>query len=123
MGWVTWGDRKARRTPLYDVATSSYNETMTSVGIRHLKNHLSRYVRQVEAGGRVRVTDRGRVVAELVPPDRGTGRAERSRHDDLVARGVVRPALERGDPLADLPVLHLPRGTAAAWIAAGRGER
>ena len=96
---------------------------MSSVGIRHLKNHLSRYVRQVAAGGRVRVTDRGRVVAELVPPARVAGRAERSRYDDLVARGVVRPAIERGDPLADLPVLRLPRGTAAAWIAEGRGER
>jgi prevent-host-death family protein len=41
---------------------------METVGIRELKNHLSAYVRRVEAGDIVIVTDRGRVVAELVPP-------------------------------------------------------
>jgi prevent-host-death family protein len=41
---------------------------METVGIRELKNHLSAYVRRVEAGEIVIVTDRGRVVAELVPP-------------------------------------------------------
>lgn len=96
---------------------------MTSIGIRDLKNHLSRYVRRVEAGERVRVTDRGRVVAELVPPGGGSTAARPSRYQELVARGVVRPALERGDPLAHLPVLRLPRGTAAGLIAEDRGDR
>jgi prevent-host-death family protein len=41
---------------------------METVGIRELKNKLSAYVRKVEAGDVVIVTDRGRVVAELVPP-------------------------------------------------------
>ena len=41
---------------------------METVGIRELKNHLSAYVRKAEAGDVVLVTDRGRVVAELVPP-------------------------------------------------------
>ena len=41
---------------------------METVGIRELKNKLSAYVRKVEAGDVVLVTDRGRVVAELVPP-------------------------------------------------------
>jgi len=41
---------------------------MVTVGIRELKNRLSAYVRKVEAGDVVIVTDRGRVVAELVPP-------------------------------------------------------
>ena len=40
---------------------------MRSVGIKVLKNKLSEYVRAAEGGERVRVTDRGRVVAELVP--------------------------------------------------------
>ncbi|MBI2073530.1 MAG: type II toxin-antitoxin system prevent-host-death family antitoxin [Gemmatimonadetes bacterium] len=95
---------------------------MTSVGIRNLKNHLSRYVRRVAAGERVRVTDRGRVVAELVPPGGGSKAPERSRYEELVALGVVRPALEPGDPLAHLPMLRLPPGTAAALIAEDRGE-
>ncbi len=45
---------------------------METVGIRELKNKLSAYVRKVEAGNVVLVTDRGRVVAELVPPGHGS---------------------------------------------------
>ncbi len=41
---------------------------METIGIRELKNRLSKYVRKVEAGEVVIVTDRGTVVAELVPP-------------------------------------------------------
>ena len=40
---------------------------MTTVGIRHLKAHLSAYIKQVEAGEHVTVTDRGRAVAVLAP--------------------------------------------------------
>jgi prevent-host-death family protein len=96
---------------------------MISTGIRNLKNNLSRYVRRVEAGERVAVTDRGRVVAQLVPPASSSGEAGRSRYETLVAAGLIRRALEKGDPLADLPVLHLPRGTAAGLIDQDRGER
>ena len=93
---------------------------MDSVGIRELKNNLSHYVKKVMAGNRIIVTDRGRVVAELVPP-----RPDLlpSRYDELVSSGVIRPALERGDPLADFPSLHLPRGTAAALIDEDRDDR
>lgn len=104
------------------VATGSYIDLVTSVGIRHLKNHLSRYVRRVVGGERVQVTDRGRVVAELVPARGGTPTAG-SRYHALLAAGVIRPALERGDPLADLPKLRLPVGTAATLIAEDRGDR
>jgi prevent-host-death family protein len=41
---------------------------MKTVGIRELKNRLSEYVREVRAGESVLVTDRGEVVAELLPP-------------------------------------------------------
>ena len=41
---------------------------MLSVGIRELKNRLSEFVRGAEAGERVLVTDRGKVVAELREP-------------------------------------------------------
>lgn len=96
---------------------------MISTGIRNLKNNLSRYVRRVEAGERVAVTDRGRVIAELVPPSSGLGHPGRSRYDELLAAGLIRPALEQGDPLADLPMLRLPRGTAGALIDEDRGDR
>jgi prevent-host-death family protein len=41
---------------------------MKSVGLRELKNRLSEYIREVRSGEAVLVTDRGDVVAELVPP-------------------------------------------------------
>jgi prevent-host-death family protein len=41
---------------------------MKTVGVRELKNRLSEYLRDVRAGQRVLVTDRGEVVAELAPP-------------------------------------------------------
>jgi len=44
--------------------------TMKSVGLRELKNRLSEYVREVRSGEGVLVTDRGEVVAELIPPGR-----------------------------------------------------
>ncbi len=41
---------------------------MRSVGLKTLKNKLSQYVRLAASGETVLVTDRDRVVAELVPP-------------------------------------------------------
>ena len=96
---------------------------MISAGIRELKNHLSRYVRRVELGERVAVTHRGRVVAELVPPGASAPQLPGSRYERLRAAGVIRPAVERGDPLEDLPALDLPPGTAKELIDADRGER
>lgn len=95
---------------------------MRSTGIRELKDHLSHYIRQIEAGERIAVTAHGRVVAELVPP-LNTARAGRpSRYDELVASGVIRPAVEIGDPLEAWPDIRLPAGTAAALIDSDRGE-
>lgn len=94
---------------------------MASAGIRELKDHLSRYVRRIEAGERIAITAHGRVVAELGPPGAATRGGGRSRYDDLVAEGVVRPPVEPGDPLAEWPDLRLPAGTVAALIEADRG--
>jgi prevent-host-death family protein len=44
---------------------------MKSVGLRELKNKLSEYVREVRSGESVLVTDRGEVVAELLPAGPG----------------------------------------------------
>ena len=43
---------------------------MRAVGLKVLKNKLSEYVRLAEHGETVLVTDRDRVVAEIVPPDK-----------------------------------------------------
>lgn len=46
---------------------------MKTVGIRELKNRLSEYLRHVRSGEAVLVTDRGEVVAELIPPGQAAG--------------------------------------------------
>ena len=59
---------------------------MAEVGVRQLRDHLSRYLEHVQSGEHVVVTDRGRAIARLVPMD-----GERTI-DRLVAEGVVTPA-------------------------------
>jgi antitoxin (DNA-binding transcriptional repressor) of toxin-antitoxin stability system len=44
---------------------------MRSVGLKVLKNRLSEYIRLAAGGETVLVTDRDRVVAEIVPPQSG----------------------------------------------------
>ena len=56
---------------LAKVASGRYIWFMRSVGLKVLKNKLSEYVRLVANGETVLVTDRDRVVAELVPPRPG----------------------------------------------------
>ena len=97
------------------------NRLMTSIGIRELKDNLSRYIRRIEAGERIAITAHGRVVAELVPPGSKT-KGTPSRFDELVASGVIRPPLEVGDPTEGWPDIRLPAGTAAELIDADRGE-
>jgi prevent-host-death family protein len=63
------------------------------IGVRELKDHLSRYLSAVSAGAEVIVTDHGRPVARLVPVDRRAGVLE-----ELVARGEAaapRPGARR----------------------------
>ncbi len=72
---------------------------METVGIRELKNRLSKYVRQVQAGDVVIVTDRGKVVAELWPPGHREQRTD--VHPGLLElerRGLIRLATVPNDP-------------------------
>lgn len=41
---------------------------MTSVSVHEAKTHLSRLLREIEAGGEVEITRRNRVVARIIPP-------------------------------------------------------
>lgn len=48
---------------------------MIAIGIRNLKNRLSFYLRQVERGCAVQITERGRKVALIVPIPQDAGEA------------------------------------------------
>ncbi len=43
--------------------------TMAHVGVRKLRDHLSGYLKRVQEGEEVEVTDRGRVIARFVPAE------------------------------------------------------
>lgn len=64
-----------------NVATSR-----SEVGIRELKNGLSRYIDLVRDGEEITVTDRGRPVARLLPLD-----ASEDLLGELIEAGIVRP--------------------------------
>jgi prevent-host-death family protein len=53
---------------------------MKSVGLKILKNKLSEYVRLAAGGETIVITDRGRAVAEIVPP--------RRKSESIVERGA-----------------------------------
>jgi antitoxin (DNA-binding transcriptional repressor) of toxin-antitoxin stability system len=78
-----------------------------AVGLKILKNKLSEYVRLAAGGETILVTDRDRVVAELVPP-----RAGRSPWvadavlAELVRKGWLSPPTSVGEgPPPSLPVM------------------
>jgi prevent-host-death family protein len=64
-----------------------------TVGVAELRQNLSRYLREVERGERLLVTDRNRPVAELGPP--ATSGADLDR---LIAEGRVTRPVRRGLP-------------------------
>ncbi|HEX3734388.1 MAG TPA: type II toxin-antitoxin system prevent-host-death family antitoxin [Solirubrobacterales bacterium] len=62
---------------------------MDEIGVRELKARLSSVLRQVDAGEAIRVTSRGRPVADIVP---AAARRGEERLRALVAAGRVTPA-------------------------------
>jgi prevent-host-death family protein len=66
---------------------------MKSIGIRELRQHASRYLREVERGETIEITDRGRRVARLVPA------ADGSPIEQLTAAGRL-ASPKRAAPLA-----------------------
>ena len=96
---------------------------MRAVGLKVLKNKLSEYVRLAAGGEVILVTDRDRVVAELVPP--GAGRSPMLADvllADAVRQGWIRPAVHApGAAPARLPVA--PLATILHDLTVDRGDR
>lgn len=88
-----------------------------TVGVAELRQNLSRYLRRVEHGERLVVTDRNRPVAEIGPPPAGAGAAL----DRLIAEGRVSRPRRRGLP-GPLPLAGDPRALSRA-LDEIRGER
>lgn len=91
---------------------------METIGVRELRQNASRYLRLVKAGERVAVTERGELIAYLVPAHEKPV----SIIDRLIAAGQYRPAV---GSLADvLDPIELPPGskTASEVLQAMRDE-
>ena len=63
---------------------------MERIGVRELRQHASRYLEIVKRGETVEVTERGKLVALLVPPTPSV-----VARDLLIARGQLLPAARR----------------------------
>jgi prevent-host-death family protein len=75
-----------------------------SVGIRELKNRLSHYLGKVKAGDRIAVTDRGEIVAYVLPAGADPGllgllrlvREDRASWNGGKPAGLPRPESAKG---------------------------
>lgn len=76
--------------------------TRPRVGVRELRQNLSVYLERVASGERFEVTDRGNVVAMLIPVPPGATLVER-----LVAEGRAIPATRDHRSLEPVPPLKM----------------
>lgn len=81
------------------------------VGVRELRNNLSRYLDRVRKGQELVVTDRGRAIARVVPIE------EDRTLDRLIAAGLVSPARKPKRP-AGRPIRA--KGTVSDLVAEQR---
>jgi prevent-host-death family protein len=85
--------------------TKGDRQAARRIGIRELRQHASVYVDLAEKGFTVDITNRGRLVARLVPAEEAESPLER-----LIAAGVLRPAEEPGNLLNIEPGPPVPPG-------------
>ena len=92
-------------------------EDSETVGVREVRQNLSRYLERVKAGEELVITERGQEVARLIPA--GVHADPRTRLARLLA--VTAPA---GRPLEHLPHLPAPGGPSTRDVLDElRGER
>jgi prevent-host-death family protein len=67
---------------------------MRKVGSREFKNRMGRYLSAVRKGQSILITDRGRPVAKVIPPDPEDGLMDsvEKRLRELEAQGLIRLA-------------------------------
>ena len=90
-----------------------------TVGVRELRQNLSKYLDRVKDGEALVVTERGRRVARLIPAG-----AASEPYAHLAERfGSTIPVQRLEDIAAQLPRRSSPAGTTDARLAEGRSER
>lgn len=90
-----------------------------TVGVRQLRQNLSKYLDRVKDGESLLVTERGREVARLIPAGRS---ADAYAH--LAERFGATVPLERLETIAErLPPRRGAAGTTDAYLAESRADR
>jgi len=95
---------------------------MTSVGIRELKAKLSACLRRVRAGEPLQITDRGTVVAEIVPAGWTSAQPVPPGLAEMIRQGRVRAPSQPWSPPVSPLRRKLPEGTAQRLLDEERGE-
>jgi prevent-host-death family protein len=80
------------------------------VGIRELKNRLSQYLDKVKRGENLAVTDRGKIIAYILPAEKSPSHDELLRmvREDKAAwkggkpSGSAHPAAAKGKPVSEI---------------------
>jgi antitoxin (DNA-binding transcriptional repressor) of toxin-antitoxin stability system len=98
---------------------------LKTVNIRGLKDRLSAYLRDVQHGDVLLVTDRGRVVAELRQPTVGQRVIDSAlaREQQLVERGELRVGLPNSPTAYRSTGVRLADADIDAALAWTRGDR
>lgn len=98
----TSGDMKAPQEP-----------PRLEIGVRELRDNLSRWLGEVKAGREIVVTERGRPVARLVPSSGA------SHLESLIAQGVVTPPSAPRLPASSIRRVRA-RGPVSGFVAEQR---
>jgi prevent-host-death family protein len=85
------------------------------VGMRELRDHLSKYLARVREGDEIVVTDRGKPVARII------SEGGLSRFDRLVAEGVITPPSRPRTPASELPRIPF-QGDFGKYLRWAKGE-
>lgn len=93
---------------------------VVKVGVRQLRENLSSYLDRVEDGAELLVTERGRVVARVLPPETNEQIRER-----LFRQGTLTPARRPKQPIDVSKLPKLPPGPTLSdiVIAMRRGAK
>jgi prevent-host-death family protein len=103
--------------PVSRASGSEPGSAKRRIGIRELRQHASVYVDLAEKGYTVDITNRGRLVARLVPVSEPGSPLER-----LIAAGIVEPPEEPGGA-GDLEPYPAPASSGHAAGLSGRARR
>jgi prevent-host-death family protein len=87
------------------------------VGIRELRQNLSKYLDRVKAGEELVVTERGQEVARLIPKATERQLELARKYGATIPRGNLVETIRR------LPRLHSPAGATDAYLAETRRDK